>query len=292
MNPAGKPKYGSVGQVIRDVKVKIVNADADGVGEVAICGPNVMRGYYQKPEATAEVIKDGWFYSGDLGFMDKEGYLYLSGRRKEVIVLGSGKNIFPDEIEDAYAPARFVKEIGALIPEGEKNLKAVIVPDFEAFKETGEVNIKEKIRWQIENISKELPSYKRLHGFVFSKEDLPRTRLGKIKRYHLPRLYKEAFSEEETQKVSAPSEEEISILCGPVGGKVIPFFQKELSLDRPIAATDHLELDLGIDSLARVELIAGVEKIFQIHLTDHEISQIPCRGPSARVLTGRDPIDA
>ncbi len=97
-----KQKIGSAGRAIPDVELKINDPDAAGMGEVLIKGPNVMKGYYNRAQETSSVLKDGWFYSGDLGHIDKDGYLYITGRKKEIIVLSSGKNIYPEEIESYY----------------------------------------------------------------------------------------------------------------------------------------------------------------------------------------------
>ncbi len=97
-----KQKIGSAGRAIPDVELKIDDPDAAGMGEVLIKGPNVMKGYYNRAQETSSVLKDGWFYSGDLGHIDKDGYLYITGRKKEIIVLSSGKNIYPEEIESYY----------------------------------------------------------------------------------------------------------------------------------------------------------------------------------------------
>ena len=103
-------KAGSCGPAIPGVEIKIHNPDEDGIGEILIKGPNVMLGYYNMPEETAKVIKDGWFYSGDLGFLDKEGWLYITGRQKNVIVTKTGKNIYPEEIEALIKENKFVAD--------------------------------------------------------------------------------------------------------------------------------------------------------------------------------------
>ena len=115
-NPLARIVPGSVGVPLPGVEVRIVTPDAEGVGEIAIRGPNVMQGYYQHALATAEVLRDGWFLSGDLGKLTPDGYLIITGRAKEVIVLSSGKNIYPEEIEEQYLKSAYIKEI-CLVPQ-------------------------------------------------------------------------------------------------------------------------------------------------------------------------------
>jgi long-chain acyl-CoA synthetase len=111
LNPVEKIKFGSVGKPIPGVQISILNPDKSGIGQVLIKGPNVMEGYFKQPQLTAEAVKDGWFYSGDAGYIDKEGYLFLSGREKDIIVLSSGKNVYPEELEHHYAKSPYIKEI-------------------------------------------------------------------------------------------------------------------------------------------------------------------------------------
>ncbi len=280
LNPPEKNKIGFVGKPIEGVEVRIMNPDASEVGEITIRGPNVMKGYYQKPEETAAVIKDGWFYSGDLGFLDTEGYLHISGRLKEVIVLGSGKNIFPDEIEKHYSRSTYIKEAGVFASLQDKSevLKAVIVPDLELFKKNKQINIEERIRWDIENISKELSSYKRVMGFVISKSELPKTRLGKIKRYQLPQIFLQESLKTHAAESRTATLKEDPTLDNPFGRRVVEFLKSELALERDISSNDHLELDLGVDSLSRVELVTGLEKLFHIRLPDDILREVATVG--------------
>ncbi|MCM8782573.1 MAG: AMP-binding protein, partial [Candidatus Omnitrophica bacterium] len=146
-NPLKKQKFGSVGIPIPEVEIKIANPGENGIGEVLIKGPNVMKGYYKRQQETGEVIEDGWFHSGDLGYIDKEGYLFLTGRQKEIIVLSSGKNIYPEEIEAHYQKSLFIKEVcvlGVLKGGFTEELGAIIVPDIEYFKKVGVVNVRQK----------------------------------------------------------------------------------------------------------------------------------------------------
>jgi long-chain acyl-CoA synthetase len=278
LNPPDRPKIGSVGRPVPDVQVKIVNpnpyATPPGSGEVAIQGPNVMKGYYRKPAQTQAVLKDGWFYSGDLGYFDQDGYLFLSGRQKEVIVLSSGKNIFPEEIERHYLQSGFIKEMAVFITEdaGDHGLKAVIVPDIEAFKKRGEVNWEEKIRWDVENISKSLSSYKRIYGFAITLSELPKTRLGKIRRFLIPEIYAQAVTKEKPKTTTTPAQNTVAF--SGFAQEVISLLQKELQRKDPIRLEDHLELDLGIDSLARVELMVAAEQRYRIKISEAQGAHI------------------
>jgi long-chain acyl-CoA synthetase len=276
-NPMDKPKIGSVGKPIKGVEIKITSPDVIGIGEVAIRGQNVMKGYYKLPEETRKVMRGGWFFSGDLGYLDKEGYLYLTGRSKEVIVLSSGKNIYPEEIEEHYGRSRFIQEIcvAGINQENSVALKAVIVPDLAYFQREGLSDIAGKIKWDLENYSRELPGYKRIMGFIITKETLPRTRLGKIKRYELKEKYEKALLGEKPERQEyAPSAEEAKVLHSDTGVKVADYLVKELRLKVSPVLSDHLELDLGIDSLAKVDLALAMEQLFQISLSDEFFAQI------------------
>ena len=276
-NPLKRVRIGSVGPPIPEVKIKINNPNNENVGEVLIQGPNVMKGYYKKPKETLEVLKEGWFYSGDLGFIDKKGYLHLTGRSKEIIVLSSGKNIYPEEIENHYLKSPYIKEICVLetTSTGLSSLYAVVFPNVDYFRKTREINIQGKIRWILENLSKELPSYKRIMGFTIAKEELPKTRLGKLKRYEIKAGYLplSGAGESETnqlKKEAALAKENIPL--EPLAEEIIKFLSQQLKTK--VSLNDHLELDLGIDSLIRVELAIALEKRFNINIPDADFSEI------------------
>ncbi|MBF0252815.1 MAG: AMP-binding protein [Candidatus Omnitrophica bacterium] len=276
-NPLKKQKIGSVGRVIPDVEVKIFEPDATGMGEVVIRGPNVMKGYYKRRDETLSVLKDGWFYSGDLGYIDKDGYLYLTGRKKELIVLSSGKKIFPEEIEAYYADSPYIKEVCVIgLGEGE-SLAAVIVPDSDYCRKKGEVNLNSKIKWELENLSEGIASYKRVKGFVIAKEDIPRTRLGKIKRYEVKSKYLDALKGNKTEAAMEDvpaTDEDLSLISSGVGIKIIETLKNQTKLKKHIGLADHLELDLGIDSLGRVELAAGLETALNISIQNELMTRV------------------
>ena len=270
-NPPRRIKFGSVGIPVPGVEIKINNPNAEHIGEVLIKGPNVMKGYYKKPKETDEVLKDGWFYSGDLGYRDHNGYLFLTGRSKEVIVLSSGKNIYPEEIETHYLKSPYIKEICVLetVTNGLSSLHAIVVPNTDYFRKTKEVNIQGKVRWLLENLSKELPSYKRIMGFTIAKEELSKTRLGKLKRYEIKPGYLHAAAKEPAE--SLKPKETITLLT-PLESQIIDFLSRELKMK--VGINDHLELDLGIDSLNRVALAIGLEKMFAVSLSETDVAEV------------------
>lgn len=277
-SPPKRIKFGSVGRPIVDVEVRIHQPDKAGVGEVLIKGPNVMEGYFRQPELTSQVIKEGWFYSGDLGFMDSEGYLFLVGRKKDVIVLSSGKNIYPEELEGYYSLSPYIKEICILGKTEEKfgrmqdSLCAVIVPDLEYFQRKNEKNIQGKIHWELENLTKNLPSYKHIMGFTIIKEELPRTRLKKIKRYEVSQKYLKERPLPAQVKEAVFSEQDLKIFNTDTAKKIINYLSSQLN--RPIYLDSHLEIDLGIDSLSRVELSLGLEAFLSIKIPDNFIGSV------------------
>jgi len=272
-NPLKKQKIGSVGKVIPGVELRIAEPDEHGVGEVVIKGPNVMRGYYKQDEETRKVFKDNWFYSGDLGYLDKQKHLRLTGRKKELIVLSSGKNISPEEVESHYAKSPFIKGLCVLATgkKEEEKLMAVIVPDLDYYRKAGEVNIYGVIKWDLENLSKQYPPYKRIMGFVVTSEDLPQTRLGKLKRFEIRNRYLDELMGVGLRKIDEEislSDEDLKILSSRIAKKIIKTLSKETDLERQIRLDDHLEIDLGLDSLGRAELMVALEKILKIDTPD------------------------
>jgi len=266
-NPLKRTKIGSVGKPLPEVEVKIDNPDKDGAGEIIVRGPNVMKGYYKNPEETAKVLKDGWLYTGDLGYMDKEGYLSITGRAKEVIVLSSGKNIYPEEIEKHYLQSPLIKEICVLgmekWPGIADELKAVIVPNTDYMKEQNIANFHEAVKWELNRLSLQLPTYKRIMGYEVSQSSLPRTTMGKLKRYAVKEIL---LAESHKEEGKAP-EEDAFVLESPSGKKIIAQLYN-LTDKRPVRLDHNLELDLSIDSLKRVELVVAIGDAFSMELPD------------------------
>jgi len=272
-NLPAKKRIGSVGRAIEGVEVRIDNPDAGGVGEVVIRGPNLMKGYYKNPEATAEVIGEGWFHSGDLGYLDSDGFLFITGRTKEVIVLSSGKNIYPEDVENHYLQSPYIEEIciagipDSSHPESFVGIKALVFPNLEKISADGIANITEAIRWQMEKLSATLPPYSRATDFGILKEPLPKTHLGKIKRFMVGEVESAAVTEE------LPLSDEEQMLIESDAGRVViqalPFITK-----RKIFLGSHLEMDLGIDSLGRVELMVALENSLGITIPPSFLTEV------------------
>jgi long-chain acyl-CoA synthetase len=261
-NPMEKKKPGSAGIPLKTVEIKVV-----GDGEILARGPMVMRGYYHRPEETAEVLKDNWLHTGDLGYQDSEGYLFVTGRKKEVIVLSSGKNIYPEDVERHYQSVPVIKEI-CVVQHGE-GLKGIVVPDFERMKEEKIGNIYEYLKWEINGISMGLPLHMRLKGFTLSSEPLPRTPLGKVRRFQV-----EGILQERKERAGTIDED---LLKDDVSYKVISSLKGVLDRDTGVKKTDSLELDIGLDSLKRIELIVALEKTFAIQLEEdftHDVQTV------------------
>ena len=260
-DPVERPKPGSIGIPIPGVELRIANPDAGGQGEIAVRGPNVMLGYYKKPQETAAVLRDGWFHTGDLGYRDKDGYFFVTGRSKEMIVLSTGKKIFPDELEKFYKQIPSIKEL--CLVQTDRGIEAAVVPDFDYLRRMNLSNSRETIAFELEDLAKNLPPYKRITGLKVFKESLPVTRLGKLKRSLVKDMYLKAGERAEKPVAEIDS----GLLETPVARKLLaclePFSQK-----KNIVPDDNLELDLGLDSLARVELVVSIERSFGISLPE------------------------
>ena len=181
---------GSVGLVLDNLEVKIDNPDKDGIGEITVKGPSVMLGYYKNEEETKKVLKDGWFSTGDFGYIDEDGFLYVTGRKKDIIVLRNGKNVYPQEIEFLINKIPYVVESIVYSRDKSKTdtmLCAKIVYDEEIIKtQLGEKSEKEysDIIWQeIKEINKQLPTFKHIKSITITKEPLQKTTTQKVKRY-------------------------------------------------------------------------------------------------------------
>ena len=184
-------KVGSIGKALPHGDAKIENSNEEGIGELVVKGPNIMLGYYQNEEATKEVLIDNWFYTGDLASIDEEGYIFIRGRKKSVIVLKNGKNIFPEEMENLVNRIEGVKEsfiFGKSNKEDKDDIKiyAKIVYDKDivktAYKVETDKEIYDAINKRIKEINKTMPPYKAIRGIILTETPLIKTTTSKIKR--------------------------------------------------------------------------------------------------------------
>ncbi len=270
--PMTESRFESVGVPLPGVRVRIMQPDPEGLGEIAIQGPNVMQGYFKDAEGTTQSFRDGWFLSGDLGYLNADGYLFITGRLKEVIVLSTGKNIYPEEVEAHYLKSPYIKEI-CLLGVGElgtprtEGVAALVVPNFDHLRAERLANSEDVIRWDMDRLSRELPASKRPTQLRIVKDPFPRTRLGKIQRH----LVHEMYLRGETLRVEVdeglpPSEADQHLWESPVTRKVLAYLPVVARKKKGIRLDDNLELDLGLDSLSRIELMVALEELFDIDL--------------------------
>ena len=260
-NVPGRERSDSAGEVIPNVEVKIADD-----GEILVKGKNVMKGYYNNEKATEEAFdKDGWFHTGDLGRMDGK-YLIIIGRKKEMIVLPNGKNIDPNDIENEIIKnTDLIKEIA--VTEYKEQLLAIVYPDFQQIEAKKIVNIKDAIKWEvIDKYNVTAPNYKKIHDIKIVKKELPKTRIGKIRRFMLKDLI------EDKDDVIEQKEEKKAIVVPPEMKEKFDIINKYIDerYHKAIDLDSHIELDLGFDSLDIVEFMNFLNETFGINLVEQD----------------------
>lgn len=273
-------RVGSVGQPMHGAEIKIAEPNTEGVGEVLIKGPMVFNGYYRNPQATDEAFtEDGWFRSGDLGKIDADGHLYIVGRGKDVIVLPSGKNVHPEDLEVHYLKSPLVSELAIIGVQDEREsragaekLAAVVVPHFDYLKQTKVANSKEAIRHALDNLGRELPEYQRVRDYIIRAEPLPRTATNKIKRFQLKKEIETGVISAEAKETREWNFTEVdNSLLNTNTARAVAAAIKQNAKDVEIVHPDmNLEIDLGLDSLARAEMFAALEQAFSTEFETDE----------------------
>lgn len=290
LNPPGHIVFGSVGRPLPGVEAKIIDPQpleegGTPAGEIAIRGALVMKGYWNRPEATAEVLRDGWLYTGDLGHFDSGGNLFITGRRKEVIVLANGKNVYPEEIEAHYLQAPYVKEICVMALEARlgdptsERLHAVVVPNFELLRERKIVNSKEVLRTEIEALSHKIASTKRLGSYDIWPDELPRTTTRKLKRFQIEKKLRElkqsgAGDADLAAEKPLTSDEQSWLDREDVKQALAIVRDSSRAELHPIRPTHNLELDLGLDSMQRIELLTALEQQLGGEVPESQLAEI------------------
>jgi len=244
-------------------------------GEIVARGRNIMQGYYNRKAETEAILKDGWLHTGDLGHFDNRGSIHITGRKKEIIVLPNGKNVNPVEIEHKIAAmSAYVGEIGVYL--SDDVLQAAVYPDFRQVREKGILNLDETIRQEVvEPYNRSVAPYKRIMKLHILAEELPRTRLEKVKRFMLPSLA--LASTRKKEKDNEPDFREY---------KAIRDFLREQK-EKDIFPGDHFEIDLGLDSLDRISFQTFLHSAFGIELEEETFMEHPTVEKLARYIAGK-----
>lgn len=256
----GAARLGSCGQPCLPDSVRIEE------GEVLARGPHVFAGYWKNPEATAEAIQDGWLHTGDLGYLDADNYLFITGRKKEIVVLPNGKKVNPAELEEKLAAlSPDIKEVAVTLRDDLLHALILPVPGF-----LGDVPAQqaEHFRWNLlDPYNRVAPPSKKITQLTIVAGELPKTRLGKLKRHELAALAVGTFSGD---SVPAPQPEDL----GPAYAAFDRFLRAELECLR-VAPTSHWEMDLALDSLARLSVLVFIEKTFGVQLPESVFQEFP-----------------
>jgi long-chain acyl-CoA synthetase len=279
-NVPGASRLDSAGRPVPGVELRIADPDASGEGEVLARGPNVFAGYHRRPGATAEAfVPGGWFRTGDRGRIDAVGYLHLTGRVSERLVLADGKNVAPDEVEEIYRQNPVIREIGVLEREG--RLVGVIVPDLQEVRRRAAGDVGGAVREAVAHRSRSLPGHQRLFQYVIVRESLPRTRLDKLRRHLLPEIFERARQGADAPRparrrapsVAELSQEDRALLEHPLARRVWEFLQARFP-DQAVSPDSSPELDLGIDSLAWMDLTLELGRAAGVYLDERAIGRI------------------
>jgi len=294
LDKPGEARIGSVGQPIKGIEVRIdpiadekeqreapdKSKKQSKDGEVVARGPSVFAGYHNLPDKTKEAFtSDGWFRTGDLGYFDRNGFLFITGRVKTLIVLEGGEKVQPDEVEEIYQASPAIREAG--IFERDRRLVAVIRPNRKVLEEQQEAKGAEvdAVRKALDERSKALASYKRISDFVLTQDPLPRTRLGKIRRQELQELFDQIKEGRAAPKMAGPiSDDEMSpddraLLDDPAARKTWQWLAEHFAKQRLTPDTSP-QLDLGIDSLEWLNLTLEIRQRAGVELSEEAIGRI------------------
>lgn len=300
VNPPGAARAGSVGPVLPNIEIEVRSQNLEGIGEVWVRGPSVMSGYLHNEEATREVMEEGWLRTGDLGRLDEDGYLHLTGRSKDLIVTGAGKNVYPDEVEMRYRELPYVKELcvfGMPAADGLGDLvHAVVVLDAESGAELDRSSMEREVRLAAETISEALPSHQRIAVLHFWDRELPKTSTLKAKRtlirdtVALETSRRGGFGVAPMVETGAP-ESAVVVPENPAArDAVYKLLARHSKLSFESVRPDmHLLLDLGIDSIGKLEVIGGVEACFDMRIDDDRAAGVVRVADLLRLVGPRQP---
>ncbi len=281
--PREDARQGSVGPTLEENEAMIENPNDEGIGEVLLRGTTVFSGYYKNPEATEAVFdKDGWFHTGDLGRLTKDGFLFLSGRSKDVIVLESGKNVFPEDLEDYYNASEFVEEIGifGVTVKNREIVAAMIVPSAEIRKKYSLEKANEIIHNEMIRLGRNRASYKKVTDFAVSWQPLPRTTTRKLRKHELRDMYLKLKKDPKSAiggRLSAPEEALMEHAdFQRIAARVAEIVQAPKGMR--ITPRTNLEIDLELDSLRKLDLHSALEEEFGLVIPEEVLIRVETVG--------------
>jgi len=289
--PMGSPKLGSVGMPLSENEVMLANADEQGIGEVCFRGATVFPGCYNNDELTKKTFdENGWFHTGDLGKIDNKGFIFLVGRTKDLIVLDSGKNVYPDELEEFYAVSEAIEEIGVFSAKlHDKEIAAALIVPSQAIRKNHSLpQAHEIIRNEILRLGRDLPSYKKITDFAVVYDPLPQTTTKKLKKHELREIY---YTVKEHGDKAAQNKTVVSVVDQSImdtdeyrfiASIVASYSQK--AQHAPILPHFLFEIDLGLDSLKQLDLICAIEKRFAVVVPEDMLSRIATVGDAYLAL--------
>ncbi len=272
VNPINLSRPRSAGRPLAGVEVRLDHPDQDGIGEIVVRSPSLMTGYYKNDEATRKVMQDGWLRTGDMGWVDVDGYIYITGRCKNVIVTGAGKNVYPEDLEAIYRRLPAIREIAVLgIKSGlTEDVHAVVRPTAESVDEHGIEGVRRAIHKQAQQLARELPTYHRLQFVHAWPRGLPHHSDGMIDRQAVRRRLEQQLEHKQAVERKTASEAlsgwqeeivaEVARLAGAPDGEITPEM--------------HLYDDLGLDSLKAIELLLFVEDRLGVTIPDEKASRV------------------
>jgi long-chain acyl-CoA synthetase len=293
--------FDTAGRPMPGVEIKLVDTGAPACGgEIAIRGPVVMQGYLDRPEATTAVMHDGWLRTGDLGCLDDGGRLTITGRKDSIIVLASGQSIHPEEIEAHYRQCPYVKEICVIgLPASgqpvAERLHALVVPDAELMRARKIVNIGDLLRFEMEGLAAGLEPHKRVLSYDVSFELLPRTTMHTIKRHEAAKRVRDRHEAAAAGDTAVMTEAERVWTADAHAAAASALIAPRLPAGAALRPSANLELDLGLDSMERVELLMELEQHFGVRVPTAaacEIFTVAQLADAVRPLPGREGSEA
>jgi long-chain acyl-CoA synthetase len=265
-----RERLGSEGRPFQGGELRIARPDETGHGEIELRGPSVFSGYRDNDAANREAFTaDGWFRTGDLGRLDADGFLHVVGRLKEQIVLGGGKKVDAEWLETHYGRSRFIHEIAVLERGGA--LVGLVHPDLEAVRTAGLTRVEDAVRVALREQAVDLAPWERLAGFAIVAVQLPRTRLGKYRRFLLPAIYEAALTGR--PRASTPLSPADEALLAMPRARAAWDFLRERYPGRASDLDSSLALDLGLDSLEWMSLSIEIERRFAVSLPEDALTR-------------------